>query len=218
MSTPAVCITGWANAGKTTLIEGVLRVFSARGLRVGVIKHSHHALNMDVEGKDTQRYMTCGACATAMAASDGAAVIERGTRRLTDMLSRMRDVDLILVEGFEKEACLPAIEVWRDPAQPMRSLAQWRRAVVTQEDCVCGLPVFSPQETEKIADFILSLVQEQMKAVDAHISVQINGQDVSLVPFVQKLIENVNRGLMGTLDGYSDGCSMIIRIGKKDAE
>ena len=40
------------------------------------------------------------------------------------LLSRVRDVDLILIEGFEKQACLPMIEVWRRK-EPM----QYRRTV-----------------------------------------------------------------------------------------
>lgn len=40
MSIPAICIVGWANSGKTTLIEGLLRQLTAQGMRVGVIKHA----------------------------------------------------------------------------------------------------------------------------------------------------------------------------------
>ena len=213
MSIPAVCIVGWSNSGKTTLIEGVVRELGARGIKAGVIKHSHHALQMDVEGKDTQRYAAAGAWTAAMAASDGTAVLERRTCGLNDMLSRVRDVDLILVEGFEQEACLPMIEVWRDRTQPMRSVAQWRRAVVTEGDCACGLPVFSPKETVKITDFILSLIRETGAVSGAKVQVQLNGQNISLVPFVQKLVENVSRGLLSTLDGYEEGCCISIHIG-----
>ena len=128
MSIPAICIVGWANSGKTTLIEGLLRQLTAQGMRVGVIKHTHHPLPEDEAGKDTARFQAAGAATVTLANSEGALTREAGDKRLTELLSRVRDVDLILIEGFEKQACLPMIEVWRDPALPMRSPAQWRRA------------------------------------------------------------------------------------------
>lgn len=214
MSIPAICITGWANSGKTTLIEALLAHLTARGLRVGVIKHSHHTLAMDTAGKDTARYREAGAQAVALAAADGAAMLEAGDKRLTDMLSRVREVDLILVEGYDREACLPMLEVWR--ARPMRAPAQWRRAVISDLPYMGDLPVFKPQDTAAIADFVLSLAREQQQHASARVSVQLDGQDISTVLFVQSLVENVSRGLLSTLDGYRDGCEIVIRIGAKN--
>ena len=151
MSIPAICIVGWANSGKTTLIEGLLRQLTAQGMRVGVIKHTHHPLPEDEAGKDTARFQAAGAATVTLANSEGALTREAGDKRLTELLSRVRDVDLILIEGFEKQACLPMIEVWRDPALPMRSPAQWRRAVVTASPCPGDLPVFAPGDIEAVA-------------------------------------------------------------------
>ena len=119
MSLPAFCIVGWANSGKTTLIEGLLRQLTAQGMRVGVIKHTHHPLPEDEAGKDTARFQAAGAATVTLANSEGALTREAGDKRLTELLSRVRDVDLILIEGFEKQACLPMIEVWRDPAHAL---------------------------------------------------------------------------------------------------
>jgi molybdopterin-guanine dinucleotide biosynthesis protein B len=33
---------GWSGSGKTTLVEKLIPEFTARGLRVSVIKHAHH--------------------------------------------------------------------------------------------------------------------------------------------------------------------------------
>ena len=40
----AVCIAGWSDSGKTTLIERLIPLLMGRGLRVGVVKHTHHSL------------------------------------------------------------------------------------------------------------------------------------------------------------------------------
>ncbi len=58
---PVFCISGYSGAGKTTVIEPVIRELSARGLKVGIVKHDVHGLNIDCEGKDTDRFFRAGA-------------------------------------------------------------------------------------------------------------------------------------------------------------
>ncbi|MBS0302818.1 MAG: molybdopterin-guanine dinucleotide biosynthesis protein MobB, partial [Proteobacteria bacterium] len=41
---------GFSGAGKTTLIEQVIALFKARGLRVSVLKHAHHRFDIDRPG------------------------------------------------------------------------------------------------------------------------------------------------------------------------
>lgn len=215
MSIPAVCIVGWANAGKTTLIEKLLPVFAQKGLKVGVIKHSHHLVEMDKPGADTFRYTSAGAKSVMLSTPVQSMTMEQGELRLTELMSRMHGVDLILVEGFDKEACLPMIEVWRDKSQQMRSPAQWRRAVVTAGECPCGVPVFAPDEAEKVANFVLELIQERAEEAKARVRVLMNGQDVSMVPFIEKMVENICRGTLKALKGYDEGCSIDIHIDRE---
>lgn len=212
MSIPAVCFTGWSNSGKTTLIEGLVRLLSERGLRVGVIKHTHHPLPPDEDGKDSTRFAQAGAAAVMLSADEGALLREGGEHSLPELLSRIPNADIILVEGFEKQACLPMIEVWRDVSAPLRAPSQWLRAIVTDSPCTSPLPVFSPDQLSQIADFVIKTADEQRGQTDMQVRVCINGRDLSMVPFVQRMVENVNRGLLSALDGYSDGCEISIQI------
>ena len=41
---------GYSGSGKTTLIEKLIPLFTARSLRVALIKHAHHALDVDQPG------------------------------------------------------------------------------------------------------------------------------------------------------------------------
>ena len=82
MHVPAICIAGWSDSGKTTLIERLIPLLTARGLRVGVVKHTHHALEMDKPGSDTDRYRSVGASAVALAAPDGTGVLDARPARL----------------------------------------------------------------------------------------------------------------------------------------
>lgn len=54
-------ICGRSGQGKTTLIEALLPWFSARGLVVNVVKHSHHSIELEPPGKDSARYRAAGA-------------------------------------------------------------------------------------------------------------------------------------------------------------
>lgn len=58
---PVFGICGYSGSGKTTLIVELIQRFSAQGLKVGVIKHDMHGLNIDHEGKDSDRFFKAGA-------------------------------------------------------------------------------------------------------------------------------------------------------------
>ena len=47
-------LAGWSGAGKTTLLTRAIPHLLKDGLRVSVIKHAHHAFDVDVPGKDLE--------------------------------------------------------------------------------------------------------------------------------------------------------------------
>ena len=49
-------IAGYSGSGKTTLLEKLIPQFTARGLRVSVIKHAHHGFDIDRPGKDSEGF------------------------------------------------------------------------------------------------------------------------------------------------------------------
>ena len=101
-----------SGTGKTTLIEKLIGEFSARGLKSAVIKHDAHSFEIDKEGKDSWRFTRAGAVVSAIVSDEKTAVIETRKLSLRDMLDRIHDVDIVLVEGFKGEDC-PKIEVRR---------------------------------------------------------------------------------------------------------
>ncbi len=114
---PAVIgVVGWKNNGKTTLIERLVGHFTAAGLAVSTIKHTHHAADLDRPGKDTFRHRMAGAREVVLASSARFAILHelRGAAEpeLEALLARMAPVDLVIVEGF-KRFSHPKIEVHR---------------------------------------------------------------------------------------------------------
>ena len=111
-----VSIIGHKNAGKTTLLVALAREFKRLNRRVATIKHASHPALVDRDGTDTWRHFHEGSAERTMIVSPDTRVLFERAPDETDpeTLARtyMRDVDLVLVEGF-KRAPLPKVEVYR---------------------------------------------------------------------------------------------------------
>lgn len=109
-------IAGWSGSGKTTLIEKLLPLFIQRGLRVSVIKQTHHDFEADQPGKDSWRHRMAGAGEVLLTGPQRWMLVRelRGAPEpdLEAHLARLSPCDLVLVEGF-KHARLAKMEVWR---------------------------------------------------------------------------------------------------------
>ena len=120
----AVCaVCGVKNSGKTTLIEKLIREYSARGVRTAVIKHDGHDFTCDVPGTDSSRFYKAGAYGTAVF-SDNRIFVHRQEisrqpdrekwekEKIAEFVSLFPDADLILIEGL-KNSSLPKMEIVR---------------------------------------------------------------------------------------------------------
>jgi molybdopterin-guanine dinucleotide biosynthesis protein B len=109
-------LAGWSGAGKTTLLTRVIPQLHKQGLRVSVIKHAHHAFDVDVPGKDSWKHRKAGAAEVLVSSSQRWALMHelRGAAepRLPELLAKMSPVDLVVVEGFKREPHRK-IEVYR---------------------------------------------------------------------------------------------------------
>ena len=109
-------VIGWSGSGKTTLLEFLVGRLAGEGVRVNVVKHSHHDIALEPPHKDSARLRTAGA-AEVMIASPYRIAIMRELRDeqeppLAALLARLAPADLTLVEGYKWEP-LPKLEVYR---------------------------------------------------------------------------------------------------------
>lgn len=152
-------VIGWKNSGKTSLMERLVAEITGLGFSVSTVKHVHHAVDLDQPGKDTFRHRTAGAKEVALASADRLAILmeHRGPEPdLPAVLARLAPVDLILVEGYKRDAH-PKVEVWRAETghpliQPGDPLV---RAVATDATLSLPVPVLNLNDTGAVADFIL---------------------------------------------------------------
>lgn len=94
---------GHSGAGKTTLIEKLLRELTSRGYRVATIKHAHHKVVLDTPGKDSWRYKQAGAAISMLVTSNELQLVADavGQREPEQLAQRfLGEVDLVLAEGF----------------------------------------------------------------------------------------------------------------------
>src|SRR3978361_696630 len=100
-------LAGWSGAGKTSLLTRAIPLLLKQGLRVSVIKHAHHAFDVDVPGKDSWRHGRSGATEFLVSSANRWALMHelRGASepRLPELLAKMSPVDLVIVEGFKSE-------------------------------------------------------------------------------------------------------------------
>lgn len=158
---PVFGIIGWKNSGKTGLVERLVAEISARGLAVSTIKHAHHGFDLDQPGTDSHRHRAAGAREVLIGSGTRWALMHelRGAPEpgLDELLTRLGPADLVLVEGFKREAH-PKLEAHRaETGKPLIAAEDSSVLAVASDVPLPGLdrPVLVLNDTAGIADFVL---------------------------------------------------------------
>ena len=157
-------VTGWKNAGKTTLTERLVAEFVRRGWRVATIKHAHHAVDIDEPGTDSWRHRAAGATEVALVGGHRYAIMrEQEEPTLAEVLARLAPADLVLIEGFKREPH-PKIEVrgGGGPDRPALAAADPSIVAIAADSAPTEqhLPWFPRDDIGHIADFIAEQVKD----------------------------------------------------------
>jgi len=153
---------GFSGSGKTTLIEKLVPLLVARGLRVSLIKHAHHAFDVDRPGKDSYRHREAGCREVLVSSSRRWALMHelRGVPEpaLEELLGCLSTCDLVLVEGFKHDP-IPKLEVHRSANAEAGLLFPHDPhivAIATDARLETKLPLFGLDDVEAIADLVIS--------------------------------------------------------------
>ena len=152
---------GHSGSGKTTFVEKLLPELVSRGFKVGWIKHAHHKVELDTEGKDSWRYKNAGAALSMLVTTTALQLVADAVDRREPLQLAERflgEADMVLAEGFS-HAAGPKIEVLRraNGKPPRCALEDGLIAIVT--DCpevYPELPHFALDDTAGVAEFLLS--------------------------------------------------------------
>ena len=156
-------VVGWKNAGKTGLMERLVTEITGRGFTVSTVKHAHHTFDVDHPGKDSHRHRVAGATEVLLASRNRFALMHELRAEeepaLEDLLGKLAPVDLVLVEGYKRDAH-PKVEAHRSVTgnSLIATDDPTVRAVASDTPLDLDRPVFNLDDTKAVADFILSEV------------------------------------------------------------
>lgn len=161
MSLPLLAIAGWSGTGKTTLLKQVIPILLSKGIRAGLIKHTHHQMDVDTPGKDSYLLRKAGASQVMVASSERWALMcetpDQPSIDLPYLLSRMDHsvLEIVLVEGFKNEP-VPKIVLWRDGIKGgiEELLDAQTIAVASDQKLTLNVPVLDINCPGSVADFI----------------------------------------------------------------
>ena len=159
MGIPVYALVGYSGTGKTTFLEKLIGCLKERGVRLAVIKHDAHDFTIDHPGKDSWRFSRAGADLVAVASADKTAFVYQRGLALGQIIAAIRDVDLILCEGYKHED-IPRIALYRSASgNPLAGEAADFIALVTDTPFEAMAPQFALDDAQGVADLIMKRME-----------------------------------------------------------
>ncbi|MBB5192551.1 molybdopterin-guanine dinucleotide biosynthesis protein B [Silvimonas terrae] len=160
-------LVGSSGSGKTTLLEKLIATFTARGVSVNAIKHSHHDIELEPSGKDSARFRAAGAAEVMVVSPFRYAIFhelrDEPEPEIATQLARLGPAQLTLVEGFRRHS-FPKLEVWRSANGKPPRFVDDPSIIAFVSDDLSPVPhelaCFGLEEVTAIADFILQSAPE----------------------------------------------------------
>jgi molybdopterin-guanine dinucleotide biosynthesis protein B len=155
-------LAGWSGSGKTTLIKKLIPSLIARGSSVSTLKHAHHGFDLDQPGKDSFFHRAAGATEVIISSARRWAILhelrEEPEWDLLALVAKMSPVDLVLVEGFKRDA-FPKLEIHRAAnGKPLIHPDDPHIVAIAADIALpqAKIPVIDLNDVEAIADLLLN--------------------------------------------------------------
>lgn len=173
---PLIGFAAFSGTGKTTLLRKIIPLLSDKGIALGMVKHSHHDIDIDHPGKDSYELRKAGTQQMVLASPMRTSlIIEHPEQHDSDLqkalgLLQTETLDLVLVEGFKDES-FSKIELHREamnkpflyPDDPnIIAIALENNSTLKNADHLTQLDLNQPQE---IANFIESQMIKQQENI-----------------------------------------------------
>ncbi|NQW00318.1 MAG: molybdopterin-guanine dinucleotide biosynthesis protein B [Rhodospirillales bacterium] len=160
-------LVGWSGSGKTTLIRKLIPELIGMGYRISTMKHTHHNFDIDKPGKDSHEHRVAGASQVLITGRNRWALLNENREQpeptIEDLLMRMDDVDLVLIEGFKRHPHAK-LEVFR-PSVGKDMIARTDSSViaVATDEKLDGieLPILDLNDVSAVARFVIEFCDLQ---------------------------------------------------------
>lgn len=163
---PLLGFAAYSGTGKTTLLEQLLPLLVKQGLRVALVKHSHHDIELDQPTKDSYRLRKAGASQLVLAGTTRSICFheyeEAHDSQLVEqlMLLNTEMLDLVLVEGYRDQP-FAKIELSRSALnKPLIYPTDNNIIAIVCDQPIqpCHLPLFNFTQHNALVNFILKYV------------------------------------------------------------
>lgn len=221
---PIISFIGWHNSGKTTIIQEVVRHLKQENLRVAVIKSTQQTgIEFDRPGTDTDAYRKAGADAVTFIAPDQFVLMtsrddDVDERNLLSVVHRyFHRYDIVLAEGFKHVRTIPKIAVIREGAEPLGENV-YRVIATVSDGQKAGDLVFRPDETRRIAEFIMNKFLVEENKYEETVLLFVNGRKVPMKRFVQDALAGTVYGFVHSLKQTGDiaDIELIIQVDRDE--
>lgn len=164
---PLLGFAAFSGVGKTTLLEKLIPLLTKQGLNIGLVKHSHHDIEMDKPGKDSYRLRKAGAAQVVLAGIQRSILFreyeEKKDSELHEQLQLLHteELDLVLVEGFRDQP-FQKIELHRCALEkPFLHIKDKSIIAFACDETIDAvkLPFLDLNNLEQIAEFVIHFVQ-----------------------------------------------------------
>ncbi len=167
---PVLGFAAYSGTGKTSLLVKLLPLMKLQGLRVAMIKQTHHDFEIDKPGKDSFELRKAGADQVMLSSERRCAVItEYAERRAPDLPALIEqldldNIDLVMVEGF-RHLPFAKIELHRPALGKALIFPNDPSVIAVASDCALetgSLPLLNINEPEEVAGFINRWLDKQV--------------------------------------------------------
>lgn len=163
----AIALVGPSGSGKTEIICRLVGWLTARGYRVGVLKHSHHPRPTMTPA--AAAFRQAGLRVFARLANEALEIYGflDGEPEPGPLLAHLASqVDLLVVEGY-KHGPLPKILLTGPEVEQVLPSRQGVVALVSRQPGEGELPVFSPEDVDGLGNFVLRYLKGQERGSPA---------------------------------------------------
>jgi len=212
-------VVGTSGSGKTTVIEAVVAELVRRGHKVGSVKEIHfEAFAIDpVPTSNTRRHRAAGASLVTARGYHETDVLYPEKLGMKDVLWHYRDYGWVALEGVD-DLPAPAVICTLDKLRGNAICVSGRLGA--EMEAYQGLPAFDVLENPAaLCDFLEANVPDYLECYDpddprpgVDVALTVGGKPVRMAPFVQKILRNAVLGVVGELEGYSEGAEVEIRL------
>jgi molybdopterin-guanine dinucleotide biosynthesis protein B len=169
--TPLLGIVAYSGTGKTTLLKQLIPWLRQRGIRTGLIKHTHHDVDVDTPGKDSFELRKAGADQTMVASNSRWALMTETPGQYELSLEYLatrfdsNNLDMILVEGFKHGGIDKIVLHRKETGKSLESLIDIHVVAIASDNLFApvsrAISILNINEVDNVGEFVIKWLESQ---------------------------------------------------------